>query len=117
MSQKPSARQQEQLRFLEAAAPKIQRVQALIEQLAASPADESTLRRLIRLLEEMKAGASQLKMSGLSDAAGQMTIVARRGGGHQVKVRGLRDLLGALKLGYDGAMKKATRPEGEADAE
>jgi hypothetical protein len=116
MALKLSARQQAQVAFLERQPVRIQKVGAIIEQLAANQADEPTVRQMIRILDEMKSGASQLSMNGLSDAAGQMAAMGRRGGGQQVKVRGLRDMLGSLKNHFDSAMKKAVVPEGEEEA-
>jgi hypothetical protein len=40
-----------------------------------------------------------------------MGTMARRGGGLQMKVRGLRELLGSLKTNYEGALRQATTPE------
>jgi hypothetical protein len=37
--------------------------------------------------------------------------MARRGGGLQMKVRGLRELLGSLKINYEAALRSATTPE------
>jgi hypothetical protein len=37
--------------------------------------------------------------------------MTRRGGGLQMKVRGLRELLGSLKINYEAAMRSATTPE------
>jgi hypothetical protein len=45
-----------------------------------------------------------------------MSTMTRRGGGLQVKVRGLRELLGSLKINYDAAMRMATTPEATAAA-
>jgi hypothetical protein len=48
-----------------------------------------------------------------------MGTMLRRGGGLQVKVRGLRELLASLKTNYDKAVRGATTPEksGEAESE
>jgi len=112
-----TARQQSQLAFLELLPPKFQRFHSVIEQLTAPKVDEALVRGLIRQLEEVKSGASQLGMNGLADAAGQMASTARRGGGQLVKVRGLRDGLGNLRMNFDGALKKASVPVAEAAAE
>jgi hypothetical protein len=47
----------------------------------------------------------------VADAAGMMAMLARRGGGLQVKVRGLRDGIGALKHALALARKSASTPE------
>lgn len=113
MAIKLSARQQSQLAFLELLPPKFQRFLNVVEQMSAPKVDEALVRGLIRQLDEIKSGASQLGMNGLADAASQMASTARRGGGQQVKVRGLRDGLGVLKMNFEGALKKASVPLAE----
>jgi hypothetical protein len=112
MALKLSAKQQAQLAFLALLPPRLQRINSVVEQMGgSSKLDESLVRGMIRVLDETKAGASQLGLGGLADAAGQMAAMARRGGGLQVKVRGLRDLLGGVRNHYDAALKKASVPE------
>ena len=111
MALKLSSRQQAQLAFLQTLPPKFQRVHAVIEEMGALRADDMVVRGLIRLLDEMKAGAGSLSLTGLADTAGLMATMARRGGGLQMKVRGLRELLGSLKINYEAAMRSATTPE------
>ncbi len=113
MALKLSARQQAQLAFLERLPPKIQKLNATIEQMAGGQADDVTIRQLIRACDEIKAGSSQLGINALADSAGGMASMGRRGGAMQVKVRGLRDLLASVKHSFDAAMKKATVPEAE----
>jgi hypothetical protein len=110
MEIKLTGRQQSQLAFLELLPPKFRRFHSVIEQMSAPKVDEALVRGLIRQLDEVKAGASQLGMNGLADAAGQMASTARRGGGQMVKIRGLRDGLGNLKMNFEGALKKASVP-------
>lgn len=117
MALKLSAKQQSQLAFLEHLPPKFHRIQSVIEQMNSPTLDETAVRGMIRVLDEMKAGASQLKINGLAEALGAMGSMARRGGGQQVKIRGLRDCLGSVKSNYDAAMKKASIPEAHEDAE
>lgn len=117
MAIKLSARQQSQLAFLELLPPRFQRFANVIEQMSAPKVDESLVRGLIRQLDEMKSGASQLGMNGLADAASQMASMARRGGGQQVKVRGLRGGLGVLKMNFEGALKKASVPMADSEDE
>ena len=113
MAQKISARQQAQLAFLQRLPAKIQRVGTVVEMMNAPNLDDNLVRGMIRTLDEIKSGASQLGMNGLADAAGQMAATARRGGAQMVKVRGLRDQLWGLRTNYDAAMKKAVTPEDE----
>jgi hypothetical protein len=111
MSVKLSSRQQAQLAYLETLPPKFQRMQAVIEEMSTLRADEAVVRGFARMLDEIKANAAALSLSGIADTAGLMGTMARRGGGLQMKVRGLRELLGSLKTNYEGAMRMATTPE------
>jgi hypothetical protein len=108
---KLSPKQQSQLAFLALLPPKFQRLHSVIEQMGGNSADETIVRGLIRILDETKSHASQLSLNGLADACSNMAATARRGGGQQVKVRGLRDCLGSVRMNYDAAMKKASVPE------
>ena len=111
MSVKLSSRQQAQLAFLETLPPKFQRMHAVIEEMSTLRADEAVVRGFARMLDEIKGNAAALSLSGIADTAGLMGTMARRGGGQQMKVRGLRELLGSLKTNYEGAMRVATTPE------
>ena len=114
MALKLTSRQLTQLAFLETLPPRFQRIQNVVEQMATNQADESVVRGLGRLLDEIKAQAQALGLGGLADTAGFMGTMARRGGGVQMKVRGLRELLGSLRTNYDGAVKAASTPARDA---
>ncbi|HWB40397.1 MAG TPA: hypothetical protein VG500_04010 [Gemmatimonadales bacterium] len=111
MALKLSSRQQAQLAYLQSLPPKFQRIHAVVEEMSALRADESVVRGLARLLDEIKGNASALSMTGLAETAGIMATMTRRGGGLQMKVRGLRELTGSLKINYEAAMRSATTPE------
>jgi hypothetical protein len=111
MAIKLSSRQQAQLAFLQSLPPKFQRMHSVIEEMSALRADEVVVRGFARQLDELKAQAAALSITGLADTAGLMATMARRGGGLQMKVRGLRELLGSLKINYEAAMRSATTPE------
>jgi hypothetical protein len=111
MTVKLSSRQQAQLAYLETLPPKLQRIYSVIEQISALQADDVTVRSLTRLLDDIKGNAGALSLGGLATTAGLMGTMARRGGGLQVKVRGLRELLGSLKINYEAALRQATTPE------
>ncbi len=112
---KLSARQQSQLDALRAYPAKFDRIHRLIEEIAALRADESLTRSLCRLLDEMKAHANSLTLNALADTLGLMSTMARRGGGLQMKVRGLREGLVSLRVNYEGAIRSAMTisPEGD----
>ena len=111
MAIKLSARQQAQLAYLQTLPPKLHRMQSVIEEMAALRADEIVVRGFARQLDEVKANAAALSIAGLADTAGLMATMARRGGGLQMKVRGLRELLGSLKFNYEAALRSANTPE------
>ena len=111
MAVKLSSRQQAQLAYLQGLPPKFQRIHAVVEEMATLRADDVVVRGLARLLDEIKGNASSLSLTGLADTAGLMATMTRRGGGLQMKVQGLRELLGSLKINYEAAMRSATTPE------
>lgn len=111
MAVKLSSRQQAQLAYLQTLPPKFQRMHTVIEEMAGLRADDSVVRGFARQLDELKANAAALSIPGLADTAGLMSTMARRGGGLQMKVRGLRELLGSLKINYEAALRSATTPE------
>jgi hypothetical protein len=113
MAQKLSSRQQAQVAFLERIAPRLPKIYSLVEQLAAPKVDETVLRALGRILEEIKGNASGLSLGPLAETAGRMVMLIRSGGVMAVKVRGLRELHGSLKTNYDAALRSASTPEEE----
>ena len=117
MAQKLSSRQQAQLAFLQMLPPRFQRLHTVIEEMAALRADDVVVRGFARQLDEMRAQAQALNLSRVADTAGLMGTMARRTGGVQVRVRGLREQLGSLKLNYEAALRNATTPEAEGEAE
>jgi hypothetical protein len=117
MALKLSSRQQAQLEFLGTLPPKFQRIHNIVEQMSTLRADESVVRSLGRLLDEIKGKAAALSLNGITETAGIMGTMLRRGGGVQLKVRGLRELLGSLKVNYDGALRSAKTPEEEVPDE
>jgi hypothetical protein len=115
MGQKLSSRQQAQLAFLQTLPPKFSRMQAVIEEMGALRADDVIVRGFARQLDELKVQAQGLSLSKLADTMGVMGTMARRTGGLQVRVRGLRELFASLKINYEAAVREATTPEA-ADA-
>jgi hypothetical protein len=110
-----SSRQQAQLAYLQGLPPKLQRVHSVIEQMGGLRADEAIIRGLGRLLDEIKGNAAALSLTGMAETAGIMGTMLRRGGGLQMKVRGLREMLGSLKINYEAALRSAATPEGSAE--
>jgi len=115
MAPKLSARQLSQLAYLETLPPKLARVHTVIEQMASMQVDDSVVRGLGRVLDDIKSQSQAMGLGGLADTAGYMGTMTRRGGSLQMRVRGLRELLGSLKTNYDGAVKAASIPERGSD--
>lgn len=112
-----SGTQQAQLAFLETLPPRFERIHRQIEEMASLKADDTATRTLCRVLDELRNGASTLNLGPLADTFGIMSNLARRGGGLQMKVRGMREGLVSLKLNYEGLYRAASRLPDEADAE
>ncbi len=114
MADKLSPRQQAQLAWLGTLPPKFDRLHRVIEQMASHQADDMTVRAAQRTLDELKAQASTLGVTALGDTFGYMGTLLRRTGSHQIKVRGLREMLVGAKINYEGALRSASTPESAA---
>jgi len=114
-----SAGQQAQLAYLGTLPPKFERIHRLVEEIANMHGGETTVKSLCRMLDELRNGASTLVLTSLADTFGMMSMVARRGGGLQMKIRALREGLASLKINYEGVLRAASTPledpEDEAD--
>ena len=117
MSHKPSARQQARLEYIKSLPPKLDRVRHIIESMAILQADEASVRSLSRMLDQIKANCQLQGLHRLSETAGNMAMLSRRGGGQQVKVRGLRELLGSFQMNLEGAHRAALVPEADSPEE
>lgn len=117
MAPKLTARQQAQLQWLELVPPRLEKFTRVIEMMATHHADDTQVRALRRQLDEMKAQAGGLGLGALADGFGYMGMLLRRTGGHEVKVRGLRELLAGAKINFEGAYRSASTPEPGAEEE
>jgi hypothetical protein len=113
MTDKLTPRQKAQLAILETLPPKFQQMHRLVEEIAGMRVDESVIRRLTRLLDESKAATNTVGLTALTETMGIMGMLARRTGGHQMKVQGLREGLGSLKVNFEGALRSASVAEPE----
>src|SRR4051812_36907705 len=110
MAGKLSPHQQIQFAWLAALPPKFARIRKGIELMSTNHADDNAMRSLIKLLGELKAQAGNVGIAPLAETFGYMETLLRRGGGHQLKVRGLGELLGSATTNYEGAVREATTP-------
>lgn len=114
---KLSARQQAQLAWLATLPARFERFHKTIELMAVLQADEVAVRAMARHLDELKVQAQGMGMHSMAEAAGIMAMLARRGGGVQMRVRGLRDGLANLRINHEGALRQASTPEEGATGE
>jgi hypothetical protein len=115
IGKKLSSRQQATLAVLETFPPKFDNIYRRIEEMGSLRADEALQRQLARMLDEMKAAAGSVGEGALADTLGMMAMLARRTGGLQTRVRGLREGFGSLKINFEGAMRAASTPEADVD--
>ncbi len=117
MAPRQSARQQAQLAVLEPMPRRFELLHRMIEEMASLRADESLQRKLVRNLDELKSQASSIGLPALAESAGVMSMLARRTGGLQMRIRGLREGLVSLKINYEGALRAASMSDGEGAEE
>ena len=117
MAAKLTPRQISQLTWLETLPPKFERMKKVIELLSTHHADDIQLRSMQRMVDELKAQASQVNIQPLAENFGYMGMLLRRTGGHQTRVRGLADLLAGAKINFEGAYREASTPIGQPDGE
>jgi hypothetical protein len=110
MADKLTPQQQVQLEVLAKLPPRFETAHRLIEEIGSLRADDAMIRRLCRLLDETKAAANSIGQTALAETLGIMGTIARRGGDRQMKVRGLREGLGSLKINYEGAVRAVRQP-------
>src|SRR5712671_3993109 len=115
MADKLTARQQSQLALLHTLPPRFEQMHRLIEEIAGLRADESVTRRLCRVLDASKSASDGVGLNAMAETMGVMSTMARRGGGMQMKIQGLRDGLRSLKTNYEGALREASTPAREGE--
>jgi hypothetical protein len=111
MAPKLTPRQQAQMGWLDTLPPKFEKMKKIIELFSTHHADETQVRALQRMTDELKAQASQVNITPLADSFGYMGMLLRRAGGHQTKSRGLAELLAGARINFEGACREASTPE------
>jgi len=105
-----SPQQQAQLACLQPFPGHLDRVHRLIEEMAALQGGQETVRSLIRLLDRLRHEAQAVQLTDVGDTLGYMGQLARRGGGLQMRVRGLREGLLSLRENYRATLRLASEP-------
>jgi len=68
---------------------------------------ENICESLARELSQLRQRALTANVGTIADVAGAMSVMAGRGGGINMKIRGLADGVNSLRLQLDHAMKQA----------
>jgi hypothetical protein len=77
---------------------------------AKSQVIENVCERIARELSQMRQRALGANIGTIADVAGTMSVMAGRGGGIEMKIRGLTDGVTSLRMQLDQALKQATMP-------
>jgi hypothetical protein len=106
------------LKTLEEALTGLQRVHSLVEKYALAVkqgANTSQFVHQIRRSLEPLVGLLKPQFGILSDQVASVNLVATRGGSEQMRVRGLREGVAALRQGVDIAERKVREQHGTTD--
>jgi hypothetical protein len=106
------------LKTLEAGLVGLQRVHALVEKYALAlkqGSNTSQFGHQIRRTLEPLVGLLKPQFGILSDQVASVNLVATRGGSEQMRVRGLREGVAALRQGFEIAERKVREQHATAD--
>jgi len=93
-----------------------ERVKRLVTELEANRAAQPNVLKgicetIARDLSQMRQRALTSNIGTIADVAGAMSVMAARGGGVNMKVRGLADGVNSLTMQLEHALKVASTPE------
>jgi hypothetical protein len=115
MTQKLSADQIRQVEEIQDYQRVADRVKHLVTELEANRAGQT--RTIQHLCEKIANETSQMRQRALSsgigtiaDVAGTMSVMAGRGGGILLKIRGLADGVNSLQMQLEAALRRAMTP-------
>jgi hypothetical protein len=106
------------MKTLEAALTGLQRVHALVEKYALAVKQGSNTSQFVHQIRrslEPLVGLLKPQFGLLSDQVASVNLVATRGGSEQMRVRGLREGVAALRQGFDIAERKVREQHGAVD--
>jgi hypothetical protein len=119
MDNKMSAGAQGNLEVISQARRKLERLHNLTEQFAVAKAgssQDSVASLISRASLELGRSLLQVGLGVLADQANQMGMLARRGGGPQAKLRGMRDYVAQMRPGLDRAERLIITKDAESGA-
>ncbi|HEU5260955.1 MAG TPA: hypothetical protein VFU41_05960 [Gemmatimonadales bacterium] len=116
MAQKLPAQQAARIEQLQVFLKTVDHVAKLVAELDSNRAAkakvlENICESLARELSQMRQRALTANVGTIADVAGAMSVMAGRGGGINMKIRGLADGVNSLRLQLDQALKQAMTPE------
>ncbi len=116
MAQKLTAEQLARIEYVQGFLRTVDHVAKLVHELdsnraAKSKVLENICESIARELAHMRQRALTANIGTIADVAGSMSVMAGRGGGIDMKIRGLGDGVNSLRLQLDQAMKQAMTPD------
>jgi len=116
MAQKLTAEQLARIEYVQGSLRTVDHVAKLVHELdsnraAKSKVLENICESIARELAHMRQRALTANIGTIADVAGSMSVMAGRGGGIDMKIRGLGDGVNSLRLQLDQAMKQAMTPD------
>jgi hypothetical protein len=116
MAQKLTADQLARIEHIEGFLRTVDHVAKLVHELDSNRAAKSKIlenicESIARELGHMRQRALSANIGTIADVAGAMSVMAGRGGGIAMKIRGLSDGVNSLRLQLDQAMKQAMTAE------
>ena len=115
MTQKVTAEQAARIEQIQGFLKSVDHVARLVAELDSNRAAKSKIlenicESIARELSQMRQRALTANVGTIGDVAGTMAVMAGRGGGINMKIRGLADGVNSLRLQLDQALKQAMRP-------
>jgi hypothetical protein len=116
MAEKLTVDQMRRIEQIEEYQRAVDHVHHLVQELAANRAAPAPV--LARICESIARDMSKMRQRSLTanigtiaDVAGTLAVMAARGGGMSMKIRGLEDGVNSLRMQLDHALKVASTPE------
>jgi hypothetical protein len=119
MQKRLSAGAQQDLEVITMARRKLDRLHMLVEQFTIAKGgsgQDGIASQIARTALELGRTLLQIGMGPLADQANQLGMLARRGGGPTMKIRGMRDYVAQLRPGLERAERAIVEKDAESGA-
>jgi len=122
MTQKLTADQMRRIAEIEEYLKLVSRVDHQVAELDANRAAparaiQNICEAIARDMSHLRQRALTANIGTIADVAGSLSVMAARGGGLAMKLRGLSDGVNSLRMQLDHALKAASTPEKERPSE